>query len=101
MNFFVRRPIFAIAMALILILAGVVSLFQLPVAQYPTIAPPQIAVTSSYIGAGAKVLGEDEVVLQRLGIVEGLVPDDIDAGKRDHRQNRGAPGKKEADGFAS
>ena len=51
-EFFIRRPIFATVCALLIILAGLVSIPTLPIAQFPTLAPPQITVLSNYIGVG-------------------------------------------------
>jgi HAE1 family hydrophobic/amphiphilic exporter-1 len=58
MNFFINRPIFAAAIALIMILAGGVCIFVLPVAQYPPLVPPQVQVTTQYIGASSKVVAD-------------------------------------------
>ncbi|PYQ10749.1 MAG: hydrophobe/amphiphile efflux-1 family RND transporter, partial [Acidobacteria bacterium] len=55
-EFFIRRPIFATVCALLIILAGLVSIPTLPIAQFPTLAPPQITVLSNYIGASAQVV---------------------------------------------
>jgi multidrug efflux pump subunit AcrB len=55
-KFFIDRPIFAWVIALFVIVAGAVSITQLPVAQYPTVAPPSIVVTATYPGASAKTL---------------------------------------------
>jgi HAE1 family hydrophobic/amphiphilic exporter-1 len=55
-EFFIRRPIFATVCALLIILAGAVSIPTLPVAQFPQLAPPQITVFSNYIGASAQVV---------------------------------------------
>jgi HAE1 family hydrophobic/amphiphilic exporter-1 len=55
-DFFIRRPIFATVCALLIILAGAVSIPTLPIAQFPTLAPPQITVLSNYIGASAQVV---------------------------------------------
>ena len=55
-NFFIRRPVFATVCALLIILAGAVVIPTLPVAQFPTLAPPQISVTSAYIGASAQTV---------------------------------------------
>src|ERR1700693_117374 len=52
-NFFIDRPIFAWVIAIILMLAGLASVFNLPVAQYPTIAPPAIQISATYPGASA------------------------------------------------
>lgn len=47
-NFFIRRPIFAWVLAIILMMAGALAILQLPVAQYPTIAPPAVSVSANY-----------------------------------------------------
>jgi HAE1 family hydrophobic/amphiphilic exporter-1 len=52
-DFFIRRPVFATVCALLIILAGAVCIPNLPVAMYPTLTPPQVIVTSSYVGANA------------------------------------------------
>ena len=53
-KFFIRRPIVAIVIAIITVVVGVVSLFTLPISQYPDIVPPEILVTATYPGADAK-----------------------------------------------
>jgi len=55
-DFFIRRPIFATVCALMIILAGAVSIPTLPIAQFPALAPPQVTVLSNYIGASAQVV---------------------------------------------
>ena len=60
-KFFIDRPIFAWVIALFVLVGGVVAILQLPVAQYPTVAPPAIVVTVGYPGASAKTL-EDSVL---------------------------------------
>ena len=55
-KFFITRPIFASVLSALLLLAGVISLPAMPVAQYPDISPPQISVTSNYIGANAEAV---------------------------------------------
>ncbi len=55
-DFFIRRPVFATVCALLIILAGAVCIPTLPVAMYPTLAPPTIMVTSSYVGADAETV---------------------------------------------
>src|SRR5512134_966882 len=57
-RFFIERPIFATVVSLLIVIAGAVSAFLLPVAQYPTITPVQIQVTTTYPGADAKTVGE-------------------------------------------
>jgi HAE1 family hydrophobic/amphiphilic exporter-1 len=55
-NFFIRRPVFATVCALLIILGGAISLPNLPVAQFPNLAPPQVVVSSNYIGANAQAV---------------------------------------------
>ena len=55
-EFFVRRPIFASVMSLVIVLAGLLAFKVLPVAQYPQIAPPVATITVSYLGASAETL---------------------------------------------
>ncbi|MFA0438728.1 multidrug efflux RND transporter permease [Vibrio sp. 10N.286.49.C2] len=59
-RFFINRPIFAWVIAIIIMLSGIASILSLPVAQYPTIAPPSIKISTSYPGASAKAI-EDSV----------------------------------------
>ena len=53
---FVERPRLAIVIALVTVIAGLVSLFAIPIAQYPDIVPPQVSVSTSYPGASASVV---------------------------------------------
>jgi hydrophobe/amphiphile efflux-1 (HAE1) family protein len=55
-RFFIDRPIFAIVVALIISLAGIISLLNLPIAQYPDIVLPMINVTAAYLGASPDVV---------------------------------------------
>jgi multidrug efflux pump len=57
-KFFIERPIFATVISLIIVIAGLVSMKLLPVAQYPTITPVQIQVTTTYPGADSKTVGD-------------------------------------------
>jgi multidrug efflux pump len=57
-RFFIERPIFATVVSLIIVIAGLVAMKVLPVAQYPTITPVQIQVTTTYPGADAKTVGD-------------------------------------------
>ena len=59
-RFFIDRPVFAWVLAIVVMLAGGISVFTLPIAQYPSIAPPAIAITANYPGASARTL-EDTV----------------------------------------
>lgn len=60
-RFFIDRPVFAWVISIIIMLAGVLSIFQLPIAQYPEVAPPSVSISATYPGASAKTL-EDSVV---------------------------------------
>ncbi len=55
-DFFIKRPVFATVCALLIILAGAVVIPSLPIAQFPNLAPPQVTVTSAYIGASAQTV---------------------------------------------
>src|SRR5262250_1372743 len=55
-NFFIRRPVFASVCALLIVLAGSAVIHSLPIAQFPNLAPPQVGVTSAYIGASAQTV---------------------------------------------
>jgi len=74
-NFFIDRPIFAWVIAIILMLAGAASLSRLPVAQYPTIAPPSIQVTATYPGASAKTVEDTvtQVIEQQMNGLDHLL----------------------------
>jgi hydrophobic/amphiphilic exporter-1 (mainly G- bacteria), HAE1 family len=73
-NFFIKRPVFAIVCALLIILAGSVVIPTLPISQFPNLAPPQVGVTSSYIGASAQTV-ESAVTIpleQQINGAEGM-----------------------------
>src|SRR5215475_5181794 len=55
-NFFIRRPIVAIVIAVLTIIVGVITIVTLPVAQFPNIAPPEISMQANYPGADAQTL---------------------------------------------
>jgi len=55
-DFFIKRPVFSTVCALLIILAGAVVIPSLPIAQFPTLAPPQVAVNSFYVGASAQTV---------------------------------------------
>ncbi|KES11335.1 Cation/multidrug efflux pump [Snodgrassella alvi SCGC AB-598-O02] len=63
-RFFINRPIFAWVVALFIIIAGIVCITKLPVAQYPTVAPPSITLSISYPGADAQTI--EDTVLSRI-----------------------------------
>ncbi|MFT6900248.1 MAG: multidrug efflux pump [Colwellia sp.] len=57
-HFFIQRPIFAAVLSLIILLAGGLSLFQLPVSEYPEVVPPTVVVTANYPGANPSVIAQ-------------------------------------------
>jgi HAE1 family hydrophobic/amphiphilic exporter-1 len=74
-HFFVDRPIFATVVSLILLIIGGIAYFQLPVAQYPEIAPPTIVVRASYPGADADTVAKTVAtpIEQEVNGVEGML----------------------------
>ena len=73
-RFFIDRPIFAWVIALFILVFGAVSITQLPIAQYPTVAPPSVVINATYPGASAKTLDEAvvNVIEQELNGAPGL-----------------------------
>ncbi|MEY4763736.1 MAG: hypothetical protein RI907_409 [Pseudomonadota bacterium] len=73
-RFFIDRPIFAWVIALFILVFGGVAITQLPIAQYPTVAPPSVVITATYPGASAKTLDETviSVIEQELNGSPGL-----------------------------
>ncbi|SDG02897.1 efflux RND transporter permease subunit [Pseudomonas seleniipraecipitans] len=57
-QFFIQRPIFAAVLSLIILIGGAISLFQLPISEYPEVVPPTVVVTANFPGANPKVIGE-------------------------------------------
>ncbi len=57
-RFFIERPIFAIVLSVLTLIAGIVAFFQLPLSEYPAVTPPTVQVTASYPGANPKVIAE-------------------------------------------
>jgi hydrophobe/amphiphile efflux-1 (HAE1) family protein len=74
-RFFIDRPIFAWMVALGVMLAGVLSILTLPIAQYPTIAPPAVTITATYPGASAATLESSvtQVIEQQLKGIDHLL----------------------------
>lgn len=56
--FFIRRPRFSFVISIVIVLVGIIALFELPVALYPEVTPPQIAVRATYPGASARVIAQ-------------------------------------------
>ncbi|GAC1328352.1 MAG: multidrug efflux RND transporter permease subunit [Beijerinckiaceae bacterium] len=73
-TFFIERPVFASAIAIIMVLAGLICWSVLPVAQFPDITPPQVIVTSTYPGASAQVVADTVTtpLEQQINGVQGM-----------------------------
>ena len=73
-QFFIHRPIFAWVIALVVMLAGVLSLTTMPVAQYPTIAPPVVTIAATYPGASAQTVENTvtQIIEQQMNGLDGL-----------------------------
>lgn len=74
-RFFIDRPIFAWVVAIVIMLAGALSIMALPVSQYPAIAPPQVAINATYPGASAKTVEDavTQVIEQKMSGIDGLL----------------------------
>lgn len=74
-RFFIDRPIFAWVIAIIMMLVGIISMLKLPIAQYPAIAPPTIAISANYPGASAKTVEDTvtQIIEQRMKGLDGLM----------------------------
>ena len=74
-EFFVRRPIVAMVLAIIIVIVGVVAMRALPIAQYPEITPPQVSVTANYTGANAVAVEESVAtpIEQKVNGVENMI----------------------------
>ena len=73
-HFFIHRPIFAWVIALVIMLAGVLTLTQMPIAQYPTIAPPTVSISATYPGASAETVENTvtQIIEQQMNGLDGL-----------------------------
>ncbi|MDH1301534.1 efflux RND transporter permease subunit [Achromobacter sp. GD03932] len=74
-NFFIQRPNFALVIAIFISLAGLLAIFALPVAQYPSVAPPQVIIKATYPGASAEVINNTVISLieEELNGAKGLL----------------------------
>ena len=74
-RFFITRPIFASVLSIIIVLAGLAAALDLPIAQYPQIAPPTVIITATYPGASADTLSKTVAapIEEQLSGVEGLL----------------------------
>jgi multidrug efflux pump len=73
-RFFIDRPIFAWVIAIVIMLAGIISIFALPISQYPAIAPPSVSIVGTYPGASAKTVEDavTQVIEQKMKGIDGL-----------------------------
>jgi len=73
-RFFITRPIFSAVISIVIVIAGLVASQSLPIAQYPTIAPPTVQITASYPGASAETLANTVAapIEEQLNGIEGL-----------------------------
>src|SRR5579884_541628 len=74
-HIFIDRPIFATVLSIVIVIVGTVAVLQLPIAQYPEVAPPTITVTANYPGANAKVVAETVAtpIEQEVNGVENMI----------------------------
>ena len=74
-QFFIKRPIFAAVLSLVILIGGAISLFQLPISEYPEVVPPTVVVRAEYPGANPKVIGETVAspLEQAITGVEGML----------------------------
>lgn len=74
-NFFIERPVFAWVLAIILMFTGGIAIMNLPIAQYPQIAPPTITINAAYPGADAKTVEDSvtQVIEQNMNGLDGLM----------------------------
>ncbi len=74
-RFFIHRPIFAWVVAIVIMMAGLLSIANLPIAQYPQIALPQVSVSAFYPGASAKTVEDSvtQIVEQQMKGIDGLL----------------------------
>ena len=73
-RFFIDRPIFAWVISIVIMLAGVLGILKLPIAQFPAIAPPAVTIAATYPGASAQTLQDSvtQVIEQRMTGLDGL-----------------------------
>ena len=73
-HFFIHRPIFAWVISLVIMLAGIITLTNMPIAQYPTIAPPTVTIAATYPGASAETVENTvtQIIEQQMNGLDGL-----------------------------
>src|SRR3979411_3556595 len=74
-NFFIKRPIFAAVISIIIFVIGVLAYFRLPLSEYPEVVPPTVVVRTSYPGANPTVIADTEAspLEHQINGVEGML----------------------------
>lgn len=74
-EFFIRRPVFAIVLSIVISVSGLIAAFYLPIAQYPQISPPTVSISTTYTGANAEVINQTvaQVLEEQINGVENMV----------------------------
>jgi multidrug efflux pump len=74
-KFFIDRPVFAWVISLFIVLAGIMAIKKLPIAEYPSVAPPSITITASYLGASAETVQNTvtEVIEEQMSGLDHLL----------------------------
>ncbi|MAX55760.1 MAG: hydrophobe/amphiphile efflux-1 family RND transporter, partial [Alcanivoracaceae bacterium] len=74
-RFFIDRPIFAWVIAIIMMMAGALAIYTLPIEQYPTVAPPEVSISGNYPGASAKTVEDSvtQVIEQQMNGIDNLM----------------------------
>jgi hydrophobic/amphiphilic exporter-1 (mainly G- bacteria), HAE1 family len=74
-KFFINRPVTAIVISILIVLAGIIMALRLPIAQFPSIAPPEIVVTTNYVGADALTIESSVAtpIEEAMAGVEGML----------------------------
>jgi multidrug efflux pump len=74
-KFFIDRPVFATVVSIVILLAGLLAMRALPIAQYPEIVPPEVVISATYPGASAQTIAETVAapLEQQVNGVEGMI----------------------------
>ena len=94
--FFIHRPVFAWVLSIVVMLAGAMSIFTLPLEQYPDIAPPRVSINTTYTGASAETVADSvtQVIEQQLKGIDNVLymSSTSDSAGRSRTQLTFAPG---------
>ena len=95
-HFFIHRPVFAWVLSIVIMLAGAMSIFTLPLEQYPDIAPPRVSLNATYTGASAETVADSvtQVIEQQLKGIDNVLymSSTSDSAGRSRTQLTFAPG---------